>query len=88
MKKIFIALLSTIAVMANAQTDSSKSSLTFSGYAEVYYSYDFGNPANHERPSFFYPVCRSPCPHSPLQRLTVHPPGPAQSRGPALPLRP
>jgi hypothetical protein len=54
MKKIFIALLSTIAVTANAQTDSSKSSLTFSGYAEVYYSYDFSNPANHERPSFFY----------------------------------
>lgn len=54
MKKILLALLSTIVISANAQTDSSKSSLTFSGYAEVYYSYDFGNPANHERPSFFY----------------------------------
>jgi len=36
------------------QSDSSKASLVFSGYLEAYYSYDFGNPANHERPSFFY----------------------------------
>lgn len=36
-----------------AQTDTAKS-LTFSGYAEVYYSYDFANPANHEKPNFVY----------------------------------
>ena len=29
-------------------------SLTFSGYLEGYYSYDFGNPANHNRPNFIY----------------------------------
>ncbi len=28
--------------------------LTISGYVDTYYSYDFGAPANHERPSFFY----------------------------------
>ncbi|MBK9248185.1 MAG: porin [Ignavibacteria bacterium] len=28
--------------------------LTISGYVETYYSYDFGAPANHERPSFIY----------------------------------
>lgn len=28
--------------------------LTFSGYAEVYYGYDFGKPQNHERPFFIY----------------------------------
>jgi len=54
MRKFFIATLSLITSALFAQVDSSKSSLTFSGYAEVYYSYDFGNPANHERPSFFY----------------------------------
>lgn len=28
--------------------------LTISGYLEAYYSYDLGNPDNHERPGFFY----------------------------------
>lgn len=28
--------------------------LSFSGYFETYYSYDFGNPANHQRPAVFY----------------------------------
>lgn len=28
--------------------------LVWSGYLETYYSYDLGNPENHERPSFFY----------------------------------
>ena len=31
-----------------------KSPLTFSGYLETYYSYDFGNPENHTRPAFLY----------------------------------
>ncbi len=38
---------------AIAQTDST-SPLKISGYLETYYSYDFGNPANHTRPGFFY----------------------------------
>jgi hypothetical protein len=46
-----------------AQTDSNKvttavppaaSPLSFSGYIETYYSYDFGNPSNHTRPAFIY----------------------------------
>lgn len=28
--------------------------LTFSGYIEAYYSYDFNKPASHERPGFLY----------------------------------
>jgi hypothetical protein len=32
--------------------DSSK--LLFSGYAEMYYSFDFCNPDNHEKPFFLY----------------------------------
>ena len=54
MKKLFIVMFLLITTTSFAQTDSSKSPLTFSGYAELYYSYDFGGPANHERPSFFY----------------------------------
>lgn len=38
----------------NAQDSSKTNPLTISGYAEVYYCYDIGNPDNHERPSFFY----------------------------------
>ena len=38
----------------NAQDSTRINPLTLSGYVETYYSYDFGNPANHERPSFFY----------------------------------
>ena len=50
-----ILLLFIIGVMtmstASAQKDSS---LTFSGYAEVYYGFDFNKPGNHNRPGFVY----------------------------------
>ena len=54
MKTLFLSLLSAFALTANAQTDSTKSPLKFSGYLETYYSYDFGNPLNHNRPGFAY----------------------------------
>lgn len=64
MKKVMaISLFSVLSFGALAQTDSSKiplpqqtnsSPLTISGYAELYYSYDFGNPSNHTRPRFVY----------------------------------
>jgi hypothetical protein len=47
----------TIATPAQEQPSAAVTTpnpLTISGYAETYYSYDFGTPANHERPSFFY----------------------------------
>ncbi|GAB2705905.1 porin [Mucilaginibacter koreensis] len=48
-----IAALST--VMANAQdTTKTHSPLTISGYAEIYYGFDFNKPADHNRPSFIY----------------------------------
>ncbi len=34
--------------------DKTQKALTFSGYLEAYYSYDFGNPTNHNRPGFMY----------------------------------
>lgn len=37
-----------------AQTDSSTSPLTISSYVETYYTYDFGEPGNHNRPGFMY----------------------------------
>jgi len=36
-----------------AQTDTIKK-LVFSGYGELYYSYDFSKPQNHEKPDFLY----------------------------------
>ncbi len=40
-----------------AQTDtvnSAPAKLTFSGFADVYYAYDFNEPVTHERPGFLY----------------------------------
>jgi hypothetical protein len=37
----------------SAQTDSLKK-LTYSAYGELYYSYDFSNPSNHEKSNFLY----------------------------------
>ncbi|MEP7163821.1 MAG: porin [Ferruginibacter sp.] len=54
MKKILIAVFLMGSMVVRAQSDSSKSPLSFSGYIETYYSYDFGNPANHTRPGFVY----------------------------------
>ncbi|MDX2196828.1 MAG: porin [Cytophagales bacterium] len=48
---LFIFIITNIVL---AQTDSTKSPLKISGYLETYYSYDFRNPANHNRPSFVY----------------------------------
>jgi Putative beta-barrel porin-2, OmpL-like. bbp2 len=52
--KIWLAALLLIASKTVAQTDSAQSPLSFSGYVETYYAYDFGQPAHHNRPSFLY----------------------------------
>jgi hypothetical protein len=49
-----LVILLLISSVAFAQPDSAKPSFVLSFYADLYYSYDFGNPENHERPSFFY----------------------------------
>ncbi len=54
LKKLLLPVLLIISGFASAQVDTSKSSLSFSGYAEAYYTYDFNQPDNHNRPSFFY----------------------------------
>lgn len=53
MKFIILFILKFSCFQALAQNDSTKK-LTFTGYAEMYYSYDFSNPQNHEKPNFQY----------------------------------
>ena len=54
MKQILTAAWVLTAATGIAQTDSTQSPLTFSGYIETYYTYDFGKPSNHNRPAFVY----------------------------------
>lgn len=56
MKKILLSLLMSTGLigLTNAQTDSTQNPLTISGYLETYYVYDFGKPADHNRPDFLY----------------------------------
>jgi hypothetical protein len=50
---LFAVLLCSSLHQMKAQSDST-GTVTYTAYAEAYYSYDFGNPANHERPPFMY----------------------------------
>lgn len=54
---IFLSLLFA-AGSIYAQKDTSKPKLSFIGYSEIYYTYDFGNPTNHNRPGFVYALNR------------------------------
>lgn len=46
---LFVFAVSPRVIAQNASGD-----ITFVGYLETYYSYDFGSPNNHERPDFLY----------------------------------
>lgn len=52
MNKIVLLSFLFITGRSFAQTDSLSPKLTFSGYVEAYYTYDFGNPMDHNRPGF------------------------------------
>jgi hypothetical protein len=54
MRIFSLTILLLISLVAHTQPDSSKPSVTLSFYSDLYYCYDFSNPENHERPSFFY----------------------------------
>lgn len=54
MKKIVLGALALGLSNVHAQDSTKTNPLTISGYVEAYYSYDLGNPTNHERPAFFY----------------------------------
>jgi hypothetical protein len=53
-----IILVLTMAIV-KAQDTSHVAKLTISGYAELYYSYDFNKPADHNRPPFVYAYNRT-----------------------------
>ncbi len=56
MKKIFAFLMFGFGFFNQtiAQKDSIINPLKITGYIETYYIYDFGNPSDHNRPSFIY----------------------------------
>lgn len=53
MKKILTGITIFLSVQIMAQ-DSTRGSLTISGYTEAYYQYDFNKPADNNRPGFIY----------------------------------
>lgn len=59
MKKIILTALIAFGFSNLHAQEESKSPFTFSGYVDLYYSYDFGKPDNHTKPSFFYNYNRS-----------------------------
>jgi hypothetical protein len=54
MRTILLTIILVISNIVSAQKDTSKSNLTFTGYVEFYYCYDFSNPQDHVRPFFIY----------------------------------
>ncbi len=55
MKKfILITILCVSAICSKAQDSVKAGKLTFSGYAELYYGFDFNRPADNNRPGFVY----------------------------------
>jgi hypothetical protein len=53
MKIRFLFFIVLISLQAFSQNDSLKK-LNFGAYGELYYSYDFSNPQNHEKSNFLY----------------------------------
>jgi hypothetical protein len=53
MRTTFLYIVSLTMITGHSIAQDS-SSLTVSGYAEIYYSYDFNKPVDNNRPGFFY----------------------------------
>jgi hypothetical protein len=53
-KKILVSAFLAFGFTTIYAQEASKSPLTFSGYIDLYYSYDFGKPDNHTKPGFIY----------------------------------
>jgi hypothetical protein len=55
MKQILIsAVILLAAITVKAQDSTKTNNLTITGYAEIYYGFDFNKPANNNRPGFVY----------------------------------
>lgn len=50
----FVSILQCLYFYTGAQDSTNKNPLSFSGYVEVYYQYDFNKPSNGNRPGFIY----------------------------------
>src|ERR1700748_1815413 len=59
MKTILTILFLGFALFAGAQDTTHNAKLVFSGYAEIYYSHDFNDPPDHNRPPFVYSYNRT-----------------------------
>ena len=59
MKKILVTVLIALGFTVLRAQEEPKSAITFSGYVELYYSYDFGKPDNNTKPGFIYNYNRS-----------------------------
>lgn len=59
MKKIILSLTIAFSFGSILAQEKSKSPFTFSGYVDIYYSYDLAQPDNHTRPGFFYSYNKS-----------------------------
>jgi hypothetical protein len=53
-KKILVTAFLAFGFTTIYAQEESKSPITFSGYVDLYYSYDFGKPDNHAKPGFIY----------------------------------
>ncbi len=51
---LLLYILSIISTVASGQDSTNKNALSISGYAEVYYQYDFNKPVDGKRPGFIY----------------------------------
>jgi hypothetical protein len=54
MKQLLFPLAIVLLVISTLSAQETAKALTFSGYAEMYYAYDFNQPADHTRPPFVY----------------------------------
>ncbi len=54
MKKISVIVMFLVSINVMAQSDSSHTPFSISGYLEGYYSYDLNKPADNTRPGFIY----------------------------------
>lgn len=59
MKKIILSLTIAFSFGSILAQEKLKSPFTFSGYVDIYYSYDLAQPDNHTRPEFFYSYNKS-----------------------------
>jgi hypothetical protein len=54
MKKLLLICASVLLFLSKGLAQTNNSTITWSGYVDAYYAYDFNQPDDHLRPSFLY----------------------------------